>query len=72
MTQELRTFPDNVGAVWSMNDSKIRKGDIVLHRLSKLYFICENDKQARWMNENIFYTKSNGVKLPVDYFKKNT
>ncbi len=45
-------------------------GDIVFHTLSKLYFICENNKQERWMNMNSYYVKSNDVMLPSTYFKK--
>jgi hypothetical protein len=48
----------------------IRIGDIVLHTLSKLYFICENNKQERWMNMNSYYVKSNDVTLLSTYFKK--
>lgn len=28
----------------------IKKGDIVLHQLSGLYYQCENNKTERWMN----------------------
>lgn len=42
----------------------IRKGDIVYHLLSKLYFKCENNKMERWMNMNNFYVKS---KQPKGY-----
>ena len=45
-------------------------GDIVFHTLSKLYFICENNKQERWMNTNSYYVKANNVTLPSTYFKK--
>jgi len=48
----------------------IVKGDIVYHELSKLYFICENKKQEKWMNMNSFYTIFTG-KLNESYFKKN-
>lgn len=33
----------------------IEVGDIVLHMLSKLEFLCENKKQERWMNMNAYY-----------------
>ena len=33
----------------------IKKGDIVIHLLSKLHFTCENSKMARWMNMNPYY-----------------
>jgi len=36
----------------------IKKGDIVIHTLSKLYFRCENQKMERWMNMNPFYKLS--------------
>jgi len=42
----------------------IKKGDIVFHQLSKLYFRCENAKMARWMNVNPFYILST---LPEGY-----
>lgn len=42
----------------------IRKGDIVIHQLSKLYFRCENTKMERWMNENKYYQKA---ELPRGY-----
>jgi hypothetical protein len=45
-------------------------GDIVFHTLSKLYFICENNKQERWMNMNSHYIKTNDADLPKTYFKK--
>jgi len=35
----------------------IKVGDIVLHTLSKLEFLCENKKQERWMNMNPYYVK---------------
>lgn len=42
----------------------IKRGDIVFHLLSKLYFRCENNKMERWMNMNPFYVKA---KLPEGY-----
>ncbi len=48
----------------------IRKGDIVLHKLSNLYFICENAKMERWMNLNSFYTLVNKKVVPEGYFIK--
>jgi hypothetical protein len=48
----------------------IKKGDIVLHTLSGLYYRCENDKMSKWMNMNSYYILSNGVFLPTNYFKK--
>lgn len=38
--------------------------DIVFHKLSKLYFRCENKKMERWMNMNPYYQKE---KLPEGY-----
>jgi len=50
----------------------IRVGDMVLHKLSQLYFICENKKHERWMNMNSFYVLvPQDVILPPNYFKKN-
>lgn len=50
----------------------IRVGDIVLHQLSQLYFICENKKHEKWMNMNRFYVLAPlDVPLPPNYFKKN-
>lgn len=48
----------------------IKVRDTVYHSLSKLYFICENKKQEKWMNENKYYSKSN-IELPNNYHKKN-
>ena len=48
----------------------IQVGDIVLHTLSKLYYICENKKQERWMNMNSYYIQANNISLPSTYFKK--
>lgn len=49
----------------------IKKGDIVLHALSGLYYICENPKQARWMNENPYYELQPKDTVPKSYFNKN-
>ena len=49
----------------------IKKGDIVLHELSKLYFRCDNEKMARWMNMNPYYKKVPSDVVPESYFKKN-
>lgn len=49
---------------------EIKKGDTVYHSLSGLYYICENKKHEKWMNENKYYSKSM-IKLPEDYHKKN-
>lgn len=49
----------------------IKKGDIVFHKLSNLYYICENSKMERWMNMNPFYEPcSENLILPSLYFKK--
>jgi len=48
----------------------IKRGDIVFHKLSGLYFKCENTKQERWMNMNEYYVLSTIV-LPKGYFEKN-
>lgn len=51
----------------------IRVGDIVQHQLSKLYFICENNRHERWMNMNPFYILAPiNLILPQNYFKKTT
>lgn len=44
--------------------------DIVLHTLSKLYFICENKKMMRWMNMNQYYVKVDPAVVPKGYFHK--
>jgi hypothetical protein len=49
----------------------IKKGDIVLHTLSGLYYICENQKQERWMNMNPFYTLVPKGSVDMKYFEKN-
>lgn len=48
----------------------IVKGDIVLHSLSGLYYECENNKQARWMNMNPFYVVASKQDIPAGYFNK--
>lgn len=48
----------------------IKVKDIVLHSLSGLYFICENQKQERWMNMNPFYSLADKDVIPKDYFNK--
>lgn len=50
----------------------IRTKDTVKHAFSGLYFICENNKQERWMNMNPFYVKVNPSEVPEGYFKKQT
>jgi len=49
----------------------IRVNDIVLHRLSGLYFICENKKQERWMNMSGFYELVDRDSVPKEYFNKS-
>jgi hypothetical protein len=48
--------------------------DIVYHKLSKLFFICENKKHERWMNMNEYYVKVDTPtlidELKKGYFKK--
>jgi hypothetical protein len=49
----------------------IKKGDIVLHTLSGLYYKCENKKMEVWMNMNPYYELAPpGLVLPPLYFKK--
>lgn len=43
----------------------INKGDLVLHKLSRLIFICENGQQERWMNMNPFYTKDYELSIQI-------
>lgn len=39
-----------------MSESQIvKKGDVVLHTLSTLHFVCENTHHERWMNANPYY-----------------
>lgn len=49
----------------------INKGDTVLHTLSGHYYICENAKQARWMNSSNFYIKVPSETVPASYHYKN-
>lgn len=49
----------------------IKVGDIVLHKLSGLYFICENRKHERWMNENPYYVIAPKDAVTKEYFYKN-
>lgn len=49
----------------------IYKGDLVLHTLSKLYFICENNQQAKWMNMNRYYQWVPSDTVPKSYHAKN-
>jgi hypothetical protein len=48
----------------------IKIHDIVLHELSRLYFICENKKQEKWMNLNPFYKLVPKDSVDPLYFKK--
>lgn len=50
--------------------SQIKVGEIVLHDLSGLYFICENKKMERWMNMNQFYKLMPKDIVPKKYFQK--
>lgn len=50
---------------------EIKVGNTVLHQLSKLYFKCENKKQERWMNMNLFYKIVPDNSVPENYFKKH-
>lgn len=50
----------------------IKVKDIVLHELSGLYFICENNKMERWMNMNPCYIVANDAVLPPGYFIKKS
>jgi hypothetical protein len=45
-------------------------GDAVFHQISKLYFICENKKMARWMNMNPNYVWTVKDSIPKSYFEK--
>ncbi len=49
----------------------IIKGDIVRHLLSGLYYECENNKQARWMNMKPCYVIASKQDVPEGYFTKN-
>lgn len=49
----------------------IKVGDVVFHKLSKLYYICENKKMERWMNMNVQYEWAPKDVVPTSYFKKN-
>lgn len=49
----------------------IVKGDVVLHSLSGLYYECENNKQAIWMNMNPYYLVASKQDVPDGYFSKN-
>lgn len=44
-------------------------GEIVLHSLSGLYYICENKKHQKWMSYNSFYVKASSPPS-MEYFKK--
>lgn len=52
---------------------QIKKGDIVRHLPSGLFYICENDRQARWMNDkDAFYVYVYPASHPPkEYFNKN-
>jgi len=54
-----------------MKQLNIKKGDIVLHVLSSLYYKCENKKHEIWMNENRYYIKMDINIVPESYFYKN-
>jgi len=49
----------------------VKKGDYVFHQLSKLYYLCENDKHVKWMNANSFYIIASKDEIPNDYFNKS-
>ena len=49
---------------------QIKVGDVVLHTLSKNYFICENKKHERWMNMNSYYKLVPKNSISEKYFKK--
>ncbi len=49
---------------------KIVKNDIVFHTTSKLYFICENTKQEKWMNMNPCYSRVDKATFDLSYFAK--
>lgn len=47
-------------------------GCIVLHKLSGLFYVCENNKQERWMRMNPFYEYVPAESWPPkSYFEKN-
>jgi hypothetical protein len=48
----------------------IKVGDIVLHKLSGLYFYCENKKHEKWMNWNHYYVVVPKDSISPEYFKK--
>lgn len=50
---------------------KIKKGDTVIHTISNLYFICENEKHVTWMNMNPYYQLVDKSIVPEGYFDKN-
>lgn len=52
----------------------IKPGDIVVHALSGLLFRCMDNKHARWMNSNPFYsiaTDREEIALFLTYEKKS-
>lgn len=53
-----------------IKDAKWVRGSIVLHELSGLYYICENNKQAMWMNINPYYKLMPPDIVPKSYFQK--
>lgn len=48
----------------------IKVKDIVQHTLSGLFFICENNKQEKWMNQNPFYKLVPKGSVDKSYFQK--
>jgi hypothetical protein len=49
---------------------QIKRGDVVLHTISGLYYICENTKQERWMAMIGFYKLVSKDSVPTSYFSK--
>lgn len=51
-------------------ENKIKVKDIVFHKPSGLYYICENAKQEKWMNSTDSYVLASINDVPEGYFKK--
>jgi len=49
----------------------IKVKDTVLHTLSGLYYLCENTKHEKWMNQNPYYKLVQKDIVSESYFYKS-
>lgn len=67
MIHEHLDFLNKTGKMYSM---QIKVKDVVLHTPSGLYYICENTKHQKWMNDPLsLYVLAFVHDVPEGYFK---